>query len=282
MSLQIVRADGLVTVQDQGRHGYAHLGVPRAGALDRPAADLANRLVGNRPDAAVLETTMLGVAFRVDAATTFAVTGARAAITTDGRQRPFAEPVTVPAGTEVAVGPALEGVRSYIAVSGGILVPEVLGSRSTDSLAWVGPPRVVTGVRLPVGPAGRPRPVESGWSAHRATVLRVIRGPRLDWFTKKAVGDLAAEPYAVLPASNRVGLRLSGRALERRRDEELASEGMVLGAVQVPPDGQPIVFLHDHPQTGGYPVVGVVIAEDLPVCAQARPGDRLTFRWVEG
>jgi biotin-dependent carboxylase-like uncharacterized protein len=278
MSLRIVRADGLVTVQDRGRRGFAHLGVPTAGALDLPAAELANRLVGNDPGAAVLETTLQGVGFVTDRALTFAVTGAACEVVADHRWRPHAEPVTVPAGAVVEVGPTRDGVRSYVAVAGGVDVAPVLGSRSTDTLAFLGPPRVVVGAELPVGrPQGAPRPWDTSVRLPGAGPLRVGVGPRADWFTAEAWTLLTGTSYAVTADSNRVGLRLAGAVLARARTGELASEGMVAGAVQVPPDGQPVVLLADHPTTGGYPVIGVVAAADLARCAQLRPGDEVQF-----
>lgn len=283
MTLLVERVDGLVTVQDRGRVGYAELGVPGGGALDRPAADLANRLVGNSgdpegPGQAVLELTLARLAVRSDRAVTVAVTGAPARLVADGRERPFGEPVTVPAGGLLVVEPAREGVRSYLAVAGGIAVPPVLGSRSTDTLAWVGPPAVRPGTQLPVGrPAGAPRPLDVPRSVPAPDRLRLLPGPRLDWFASDTLGRLAAASYTVHPDSDRVGLRLLGPALNRVDAQELPSEGMVLGAVQVPPDGQPVVLLNDHPVTGGYPVVAVVDRQDLRHCAQLRPGETVRF-----
>ncbi len=273
--LAIVDAGPLTTVQDRGRFGYAHLGVPRAGALDAPAADLANRLVGNGASAAVLETTIGGVTFVVESAMTLAVTGAGCEVRVDGRAAAWGEALSLTAGARVVVGPAVGGVRSYVAVAGGIDVPEVLGSRSTDTLAYVGPPPLQAGSWLPVGPAERepegaaalPQP------EHEPAVLRYEPGPRADWFTSALTGE-----YVVLAQSNRIGLRLEGPALVRTRDGELASEGIVLGAIQVPADGQPLVFLNDHPTTGGYPVAGVVLPQDLHRCAQLLPGARVRFR----
>jgi biotin-dependent carboxylase-like uncharacterized protein len=279
VSLEVLSADGLVTIQDRGRVGYAHLGVPRAGALDGPAADLANRLVGNPDGTAVLEVTLAGVELRTDAALTFAVTGAECQVSSPGRWHSFGEPVTVPAGTVVTLGPARGGVRSYFAGAGGVNAEPVLGSRSTDTLAFVGPPLVEVGSRLPVGDsAGAPHPLDAPRTPPPSSVLRVLPGPRLDWFVPGSLDLLAREEYVVGPDSNRVGLRLRGALLRRRTADELPSEGLVSGAVQVPPDGQPVVLLHDHPVTGGYPVIAVVDSRDLPVCAQLRPGESVRFR----
>ncbi|MFF3335818.1 biotin-dependent carboxyltransferase family protein [Streptomyces sp. NPDC002888] len=279
-ALAVVRAGALTTVQDRGRPGHAHLGVPRSGALDGPAAALVNRLVGNPPDAAVLETTLNGCAVRPRSTVTVAVGGAPCPVTLDGRPVAWGAPVRVAAGALLDVGAALQGVRSYVAVSGGIAVDPVLGSRSTDLLSGLGPAPLTDGTVLPLGPvpgpharvdvAPQPRPPAE-------LVLRVSLGPRDDWFTPEAVRIFTSRPYRVSSASNRIGLRTEGPALERALPGELPSEGMVLGAVQVPPDGRPVVFLADHPTTGGYPVIGVVRAADLPATAQALPGTPVRF-----
>jgi biotin-dependent carboxylase-like uncharacterized protein len=267
-SLEVLSAGALTTVQDRGRVGLAHLGVPRAGALDLPAAELANRLVGNDADAALLEVTLGGFVARADRGLWVAVTGA---------DRTHAAAHWVSAGERFEVGTPRTGVRSYVAVAGGIAVEPVLGSRSTDTLAWVGPPAVSDGTVLPLGTAtGEPQPMDVPRPARRGP-LRVHAGPHADWFPADALMSLRDATYVVRPASNRVGLRLDGPPVERRGADELPSEGMVLGAVQVPPDGQPVVLLADHPPTGGYPVVGVVDPADLWQCAQLRPGETVRF-----
>jgi biotin-dependent carboxylase-like uncharacterized protein len=276
-TLSVVDPGPFTTVQDAGRAGHAHLGVPRSGWLDPPAARLANRLVGNPPGAAVLETTLGGVRLLLAEAITVAVTGAEADVLVDGHAVPWGEPVSVPAGAELRVGTARRGVRSYIAVSGGIDVPPVLGSRAADRLSGLGPSPLATGDVLPVGPARRPSPVVAPRVALPDGVLSVGPGPREGW-VQGGVAGLTGRVWSVAADSDRVALRLAGEPLARARDEELPSEGLVLGAVQVPPDGQPLVFLADHPTTGGYPVIGVVALEDLWQCAQLRPGDRVRFR----
>ena len=279
-ALFVVRAGALTTVQDRGRPGHAHLGVPRSGALDGPAAALANRLVGNRPEAAVLETTLNGCALRPRSTVTVAVTGAPCPVTVDRRPASWGAPVRVPAGALLTVGTALSGVRSYVAVAGGILVEPVLGSRSTDLLSGLGPPPLTDGAILPLGtPAALRTRVDTAPQPAPPTelVLRVTLGPRDDWFTPEALRAFTTRTFQVSSASNRIGLRTDGPALERRLTGELPSEGMVLGAVQVPPDGRPVVFLADHPTTGGYPVIGVVREPDLPAAAQAVPGTPVRF-----
>ncbi|MEV0640602.1 biotin-dependent carboxyltransferase family protein [Streptomyces sp. NPDC050619] len=279
-ALCVVRAGALTTVQDLGRPGYAHLGVPRSGALDGPAAALVNRLVGNRPEAAVLETTLNGCAVRPRSTVTVAVGGAPCPVTLDGRPVAWGAPVRVPAGALLDVGAALSGVRGYVAVSGGIAVEPVLGSRSTDLLSGLGPPPLTDGAVLPLGSPESPHArvdVAPQPAPPAELVLHVTLGPRDDWFTPEAVRAFTSRTYRVSSASNRIGLRTEGPALKRARSGELPSEGMVLGAVQVPPDGRPVVFLADHPTTGGYPVIAVVRPADLSAVAQAVPGTPVRF-----
>ncbi|HET7388062.1 MAG TPA: biotin-dependent carboxyltransferase family protein [Nocardioidaceae bacterium] len=281
-TLQVVRAGPMSTVQDRGRPRWAHLGVPRAGALDAPAAALANRLVGNPPDAAVLEVTFGGLSVRPSQTVTVAVTGAPGPVAVDVRAAAWGEPVSVRAGRLLQVGTPTVGVRSYLAVAGGIAVAPVLGSRSTDTLAGIGPPVLADDDELPLGASAEP-PASIGVAAVRQdgdpgrTGLRVLPGPRLDWFAEDAWTTLTRATYTVQAESNRVGVRLQGPRLVRSRHEELASEGIVLGAVQVRASGLPLVFLADHPTTGGYPVIAVVHPDDLWRCAQLRPGEPLTF-----
>lgn len=275
-------------VVDRGRPGWAHIGVPPAGALDGPAHALAQRLVGNPPGAAGLEVLLGGLALRATAAATVALTGPPGGLQlrrAGARQRtmPSHQPVHVAAGDVVVVPAPSSGLRGYLAVGGGITVDEVLGSRSADTLSGLGPAPLEVGTRLPVGPpTGIPAlgtgavPVSTAPDAVR---VRLHLGPRADW-VHDAADRLRAGTWTVAPTGDRVGVRLEGPALDRaptRRGEELRSEGLVGGAVQVPPDGQPVVFLADHPTTGGYPVVGVVDPAELAAFAQLRPGSTVRF-----
>ncbi|MFI6758308.1 biotin-dependent carboxyltransferase family protein [Micromonospora sp. NPDC050417] len=276
--VEVLRAGSLTTVQDLGRPGWAHLGVPRSGALDPYALRLANRLVGNPESAAALETTMTGCTVRLHRAGTVAVTGAPAVLRVGGRAVDTGGPVAVPAGAVVELGAARQGVRTYLAVAGGITVEPVLGSRATDTLSGLGPAPLVDGDTLPVGPVtAGPAPVD--FLPHvpppAELDLRVRFGPRQDWFTPEAVGTLLGTAYTIGSMSNRVGARLAGAALPRAVTGELPSEGVVLGAVQVPADGQPLIFLADHPTTGGYPVIAVL--DNVVPLAQARPGTIVRF-----
>ncbi|MBV6700387.1 biotin-dependent carboxyltransferase family protein [Kitasatospora aureofaciens] len=279
-TVTVVRPGLLTTVQDLGRPGHAHLGVPRSGALDQPAHRLANRLVGNPAGAAALETTVLGCAVRVHRPVTVAVTGAPCTLRVDGRPAAWAAPVRLPAGALLDVGPATRGVRSYVAFAGGIATDPVLGSRSTDLLSGLGPAPLAAGDTLPLGEPLRPAAgadVVPCTAPPAEVVLPLVLGPRDDWFTARALATLARSRYHVSATSNRIGLRLDGPPLERASEGELPSEGMVLGAVQVPPSGHPVVFLADHPTTGGYPVIGVIPATALPAAAQAAPGTPVRF-----
>ncbi|MCO1596447.1 biotin-dependent carboxyltransferase family protein [Micromonospora sp. RHAY321] len=276
--IEVLRAGSLTTVQDLGRPGWAHLGVPRAGALDPAALRLANRLVGNPEHAAGLEVTLTGCVLRLTRATTVAVTGAEVPVRAGDRPGDVGRPLTIPAGTVLRIGPARRGVRSWLAVAGGIDVPPLLGSRATDTLSGLGPPPLRDGDRLPLGePQGEPAPVDATVSPPPQPELHLTLrpGPRDDWFTPTALDRLLGTAYTVSPVSNRVGARLTGAPLPRAVAGELPSEGIVLGAVQVPADGQPLIFLADHPTTGGYPVIGVVT--DVTPLAQARPGTTVRF-----
>jgi biotin-dependent carboxylase-like uncharacterized protein len=269
--IEVVAPGPLTTVQDLGRPGYAALGVPRSGGFDRGALRLANRLVGNPDGAAVLETTLGGLAVRFVAAATVAFTGAPCPGAPD-----WGTPLSLPAGTVVRLGAPAAALRSYLAVRGGFAVAPVLGSCSTDTLSGLGPPLVRAGDRLEVGP---PEGAVSGYASIAdlaPAVLPVRFGPRADWFTAAARRALVETQWTVRSDSDRVGVRLDGPRLERDRDGELPSEAVLPGALQVPPDGRPILFGPDAPVTGGYPVIAVVTALDR--AAQLRPGDRLGFR----
>jgi len=282
--IEIVRPGPLTTVQDLGRPGLAALGISHSGAADLGSLRLANRLVANPESAACLEITLGGLVARFDSLATVALTGAECPVTVGGRQGFANGPMTVPAGETLVLGHPARGLRTYLAVRGGIDVPAVLGSRSTDVLSGLGPDPVTAGTRLPVGAptAGLPEVDLAPVAALPDHLqLRMLPGPRVDWFTPEAVRLLGTARYEVSPRSNRIGVRLDGPALTRARTDELPSEGMIRGAVQVPPDGQPVLFLADHPVTGGYPVIAVLEPADTDLVGQARPGQQVSLRWVD-
>jgi biotin-dependent carboxylase-like uncharacterized protein len=279
--IEVVRTGPLTTVQDLGRPGLAHLGVGRSGAADLGSLRLANRLVGNREGAACLEITLGGLVARFHRAAIVALAGAPCPVDVSGREAFMHGPIQLASSDELRLGVPPRGVRTYLAVRGGIGVDPVLGSRSTDLLAGLGPKLVQPGIYLPIGEDDTELPhvdLAPVPAVPENFVLRVLLGPREDWFTPAARSGLLSNAYEVTPQSNRVGLRLSGPPLERRIAKELPSEGMVCGAVQVPPSGQPVLFLADHPVTGGYPVIAVVLEPDICLAAQARPGQRIRFR----
>ncbi|MEU6709833.1 biotin-dependent carboxyltransferase family protein [Nonomuraea sp. NPDC046802] len=276
--IEVLAPGPYATVQDLGRPGHAHLGVPASGAADAPSLRLANRIVGNPEGLAGIELTFGLARLRFLEGAWIALTGAPL-----DAGPGMGAPIWVPAGAEVRLGTPVWGLRTYLAVRGGIAVDPVLGSRSTDTLSGLGPKPLRAGTRLPVGPPEGVISVDlAPLPGPPPAVLRVLPGPRDDWFVPEALAELCAGPYTVSQDSNRVGVRLLGPELVRAKEGELPSEGVVTGAVQVPPSGQPIVFLADHPPTGGYPVIGVVRAADLPVAAQLSPGDEVRFTTRRG
>ncbi|WP_370247465.1 biotin-dependent carboxyltransferase family protein [Nocardioides sp.] len=279
--LEVHEAIGQVTVQDAGRRGHAHLGVPRAGWLDDPAARAALRAVGEPEGGALLEVLGTLEVGLLGPARWAVVTGAPGPLVCGGRPRAHGVPFRWEPGARVRVGRPVRGVRRYLAVGGGLEVPSVLGSRATDTLGGLGPAPLRAGDVVPLGvPVAPPRfadVVAPAAVAGRAGPVGLTVGPRLDWCAPDTLGVLTGSVWRVQPDSDRVAVRLDGPPLTRVRTEELPSEGLVPGAVQVPPGGRPVVFLADHPTTGGYPVVAVVDAEDLALLAQVAPGDAVRF-----
>ncbi|WER44937.1 5-oxoprolinase subunit PxpB [Cupriavidus sp. WKF15] len=286
-----VRATGLLTVfQDLGRHGQAGQGVSASGAMDQAALKAANRLVGNPGNGAALETVGGGLQLQSLGETVVAVTGADAPLTlrtADGRQwcPPSHQALALADGDVLGIGQPAAGARCYVAARGGFAVAPVLGSCATDTLAGVGPAPLAVGDVLGLHPApasavvGEPTlPAADLPTLEQEVVLDVVMGPRTDWFTPQAVACLAAQRWQVTPQSNRVGLRLAGDTpLERAIGGELPSEGTALGALQVPPSGQPVLFLADHPLTGGYPVIATVAPYHLDRAGQIPVGAWLRF-----
>ncbi|WP_087509518.1 urea amidolyase family protein [Cellulomonas iranensis] len=297
LALTVVAAGPLTLVQDAGRPGLAAVGVPRSGAADPAALARANRLVGNARDAAVLETVLGGLVVRFGAATAFALVGAVDDADLDGAPVPVGVAVRAPGGATLTLHAPARGLRSWLAVRGGVDVPGVLGSRSRDVLSGLGPAPLRAGDVLAYGTAydGLPEPPGSpdlpvppgppGGAAHARDAvhpappavvhLPAVEGPRLTHLDAAGRVRLWSTVWEVSPDSNRVAGRLTGPALTRAATGELPSEGLVAGAVQVPHDGRPVLFGPDHPVTGGYPVVAVLTPDGRARAAQLRPGDRV-------
>jgi KipI family sensor histidine kinase inhibitor len=288
-AVEVVRPGLQLLIEDLGRPGFNSMGVSGAGAADRTALRRGNRLVGNAESAAGLESFGGGAVLRVIGDGVAAVTGAAGSFTVTGADgtihRPrLGEAFAIADGDELELGGTDQGARRYLALRGGIDVDTALGSASTDTLAGLGPAALDRGSRLslhdprtaphlvdphPRSECALPRPGQT-------VTMTVTLGPREDWFTSAGIETLLSQEWTVTHESDRVGLRLSGQvALERARTGELPSEGAVTGALQVPPNGQPVLFGPDHPLTGGYPIIASV--DDVDFAAQLPPGVRLRF-----
>ncbi len=284
--IEIVDPGPLTLVEDLGRVGHLAVGVGRAGAADVASYLLGGRLVGNPDGVAALEVTFGGLRFKAFGDLLVCLTGAHAPGDADGRAVPHAAPFTLRDGQVLSLRMPSSGLRTYVSFRGGLALPGVLGSAASDTMSGLGPAPVRAGQTIEIGrrtealphvdvagvvppPAG---PVE----------LAVLPGPRMDWFAHPE--SLAETKWAVSGRSDRKGIRLEGEPIERHtqwRDAELPSEGMVRGAIQVPPNGRPVLFLNDHPVTGGYPVIGVVRSAHVDRAAQLRPGQGVRFRWEQ-
>jgi biotin-dependent carboxylase-like uncharacterized protein len=282
-ALEILRTGPLALVQDLGRVGLAHLGVTRSGAADRGAHTLANRLAANPDDRATIELTMGGFAARVRGGDVdIAVTGADALATVGSTVLGANSIQHVRDGELITLSVPQSGLRSYLAVRGGIDVAPVLGSRSRDVLSGIGPAPLQSGDVLPIGEHSEQYPeldqAPVAPIADQLVELVVVPGPRDDW-----IADADALVHTVWVASDRsdrVGMRLEGSALAHRNPgRQLPSEGAARGAIQVPPNGLPVILGPDHPVTGGYPVIGVIADHDIDKVAQVRPGQQVRLRW---
>ncbi len=288
--LEVVRPGLLTTVQDAGRRGWMRAGVPPSGPMDAPPFAVANRLVGNPPGAAGLEITLSGPVIRFHRAAVVAVCGAEFDLWVDTLPVPMWYAIFVRGGSYLRFGNRQYGARAYLAIAGGITTEPFLGSRATYLKGAFGglegrPLR--RGDRLPVGGhaiadpvayAGRSWPRERRPAYTPAPTLRLV--PQSQGLPLQALTTLCAHPFEATHASDRMGVRLAGPVLPRQKGAPTISDGVVMGSVQVPPDGQPIVMMVDHQTTGGYPKVGAVIQADVPLLAQCLPGDRVRFEAV--
>jgi KipI family sensor histidine kinase inhibitor len=275
------------TVQDLGRPGHLRSGIPPAGPVDSAAFVLANRLVGNADGAAGLECTVLGPRLEVLAPCAIAVTGAAMPVTVNGQDAPMWTTLPLETGDVVKLGPARVGVRAYIAFSGGIDVPEVLGSRATylrGRLGGVEGRALRRDDVITLFPAARP-PIRSVPAAVQPVPdaepeLRVVLGPQDDRFTAEGIAALLDGPYEMLAQSDRMGARLRGQRVAHSRGHDIISDGIALGSIQVPGDGQPITLLVDRQSTGGYTKVATVCSFDIGRLGQVKPGQRVRFRAI--
>ena len=277
----VVEQPGLLSlIQDRGRPDLGHLGVSPSGAFDRTALRQVNALLGNEPGDAAIETLGGGLVLRAEDAAVCAITGAVGQITIDGDPAPYGRPLRLRTGQRLAIGPPTTGLRTYAGVLGGLVIARELGSRSTDTMAELGPRPLEAGDRLDVGERHPLPDLEDVPPLGRIgdLTLDVLLGPRDDWFTADALRMLLESPWEIGSASDRIGVRLSGPDLARTRSDELPSEPCIRGSIQVTADGQPLVFGPDHPVTGGYPVIAVVVDGHTDRLAQARPGQSVRLR----
>jgi antagonist of KipI len=283
-SLQIIKPGLMTTVQDLGRFGHQASGVPVAGPMDAFSHRLANQLAGNDAAAATLEVTLIGPEFSVDVDTTIAISGAHFEVTCDDRVLAMDASHGIRAGQRIKFGRVLQGARAYVAISGGVQTPPVLGSRATHLVSRMGgfDGRVLaSGDRVPILAAAAPRPQRKSPGLTLPTrgraLLRVMPGPQDHWFQHDAMKTIAGVSFRISPRSNRMGYRLQGPPLPRVHEGELISEPVGIGAIQVPAAGEPILLMADRQTAGGYPKIGHVITADLPLAGQLAPGDFIEF-----
>jgi antagonist of KipI len=285
-ALHILKPGLLTTVQDLGRLGHQASGVPVAGPMDAFSHRLANILVGNDRNAATLEVTLLGPEIDVEAETSMAVTGAEFDVWCDSKLVPVGESFPVRRGQRLKFGRCRQGARAYLAVAGGVLTTPELGSRATHLVSRMGGLEgraLLAADRLPILDSGPSAPVRRSIGLTLPTGgrarLRVMPGPQADWFDAAARLQLSEVSFRLSPRSNRMGYRLEGPPLHRLRAEELISEPLGMGAIQVPTAGEPILLMADRQTAGGYPKIGHVITADLPLGGQLAPGDFIQFVW---
>ena len=282
-AIHVIKAGLQTTVQDLGRWGHQATGVPVAGPMDTFSHRLANVLVGNAADAATLEITLIGPELEFSADTTIAVCGADFDMALDGQSIGVATSIRVSRGGRLVFRRRRAGARAYLAVAGGLQTPMVLGSRATHVVSRMGGIEgraLIAGDRVPFRSIAAPRSLRRALGfqlpSGRAR-LRLLPGPQADWFDSTAVGVLTSVSFRISPRSNRMGFRLEGPPLARRRVDEPISEPLAFGALQVPAAGEPILLMADRQTAGGYPKIASVISADLPIAGQLAPGDFVEF-----
>ncbi len=285
-NIRVLIPGALTTVQDLGRFGYQQFGMPCSGVMDQRAYRTANELVGNAGGEAVLEHTLFGGSYRLESDTVIAITGADMAPVLGGQPCPMNRPILAAAGSTLSLGMAVSGCRTYLAAAGGIDVPPVMGSRSTNLKCGIGGYQgraLRRGDLLPVGVPPCPYEEISGRRAKQpdypsSITVRVIPGPQEDAFTGTGLQTFYSQPYTVSAQSDRMGCRLNGPAIESVCGTDIISDGIVFGSIQVTSAGQPIILLADRQTTGGYAKIATVCTADLPALAQCRPGNTIYFQ----
>ncbi|TCV98733.1 5-oxoprolinase subunit C family protein [Biostraticola tofi] len=285
--LQVLSPGFFTTVQDIGRPGYGHAGVPASGPMDAIAFRLANQVVGNGPTAAALELTALGGRFRVTGGDCLLCLGGAMEAKVDGRPLPAWTGHRLKAGSELTLGPVRTGLRAYLAFAGGIDVPLVLGSRATFTRAGLGGFQGRALAKNDLLILGEDNGCGQRHCPHRLLdrlyptgPLAVVPGPQQEAFTPTALATFYHSRYRISAMADRMGYRLAGAALGHLNGADMVSDAVVPGSIQVPGNGQPIIALHDRQTTGGYPKIATLIGADLPRLGQMRPGQGLTFRAV--
>lgn len=287
--LEVIEPGLLTTVQDLGRWGYQQYGVPVAGAMDGYALRLANRLVGNEESAAGLEITMLGPILKFCQPAVIAITGGDLMPQINGRSAAMWEVLAIEADDILDFAGMREGCRAYLAIAGGVEVPVLMGSRSTYIRGQLGGyqgRQLKKGDCLKVGSstkaiaAGTKVPVALIPEYSDEYMVRVVLGPQDDYFPPESIAAFLSETYTVTAEADRMGYRLDGAKIAHKAGADIISDGISLGSIQVPGHGMPIVMLADRQTTGGYTKIATVISSDIPVLAQAKPGDRLRFSQI--
>ena len=283
MSLIVIKPGLMTSLQDQGRSGYAHLGVPNGGAMDKTAAQLANHLVDNAPESAVLEITAVGPTLKLDADCSIGIAGAEFNLSVDDQPISSNSSIDVKAGQILSFGSLKAGFRAYLACAGGFDVPSILGSRSMMSgglvpgvsgrLLQASDVLALSAPRLVTGKSKYPWQI---LQAKRRYFVHAMPGPEADFFSSNQISSFFSQGFIITQDSNRIGYRLQGEIMLRKKTS-IESVGVMPGSVQITPSGQPIVCLRDAQTTGGYPRIAVVHQQDLNVLAQARPGDEVWF-----
>ncbi|MBP1913829.1 antagonist of KipI [Lederbergia galactosidilyticus] len=291
MSIKVMKPGMQTTIQDLGRYGGQSLGISVCGAMDQWAARIANILLNNYEDEAVLEMTFQGPTLAIEEDLILAIFGADMNASWNEKKLPQGKPIFAKKGDVLSFGYARDGVRAYLAVKNGFFLEKVLDSYSTDVKAKIGGLNgrpIKEGDILPAKGMLPPLPpnqsfpyyIDNNYLDKNDSPIRFIRGRQYHWFSKESLQTFESSSFTIEPDSDRMGYRLSGPTLERKESKELMTEGTTFGSIQIPPNGQPIILMADRQPTGGYPKIGEVIRSDLPRLSQMRPGSKLSFQEI--